>query len=655
MSPRRPTSWRTAWNVTFQAFGVRGLIRRAFYLALLKSGVYRLALPVRSNFDCYRERPWAFRFDLDSVRNGYCRVRQEFTTEQQSTSGADRILRGNLRFYGGQERSVSWPPDWHRDTLQSGIDPRRHWSEVTDKPSGVDIKDIWEPSRFGFTYPLVREFVITDDEHYCEQWWRALESWCQSNPPNSGPNWRCGQEVALRGITVCFALSAFAEADSSTPGRLKLAHRFLEASYSRVRKTLIYGLSQRNNHAISELCFLLTLTERTSHLERLLREVLNDQWYPDGSYSQQSFIYQRLALHALVWLLHVRRDLEEATLACVREKLALSAAFIERCVDPITGRLPNFGSNDGAILFDLDETDRWDARPTLAALGRHQPTNRFSKLATWFPPERLELPVLSPTATTSHVTLSGRRSRLITHIGAAERHRQGHEDQQSIELSIDGEPIVLDPGTYRYTAPEAWQQPFVAAQSHSIPLPLDRPTQWSGGRFLRERMPTAHLVEHTLSEWEVVASRRQDGLQLFTRTVLRRDDSFIVVDEVSVGEAQVRWLLNAAPERSSSNDPLYLDFLTAHGSFHGGLEKTVVERSPDDPLSGWWSPIYGELKPATVVTVQIDDEHPSIACFQPLGTNILDTTALTQVLNSHLPRLTLRGSSPHSSHEKVAL
>jgi len=54
---------------------------------------------------------------------------------------------------------------------------------------------IWEPSRFGFAYALVRAYWRSGDERYAELFWQLVEDWRANNTPQLGPNWKCGQEM----------------------------------------------------------------------------------------------------------------------------------------------------------------------------------------------------------------------------------------------------------------------------------------------------------------------------------------------------------------------------------------------------------------------------------------------------------------------------
>ena len=78
-------------------------------------------------------------------------------------------------------------------------------------PETGDLKFIWEPGRFASAYNLARAYWAIGDDSYAETFWQLIESWEQSNPPNHGAHWKCGQETSLRIMAWCFALYAFAD------------------------------------------------------------------------------------------------------------------------------------------------------------------------------------------------------------------------------------------------------------------------------------------------------------------------------------------------------------------------------------------------------------------------------------------------------------
>ena len=191
--------------------GPRWVLRRARFAAQHRFGWFRWRTPARpwraigpgartahsgetprfffSPEDFHRWRPLLEEWD---------RGAGTLATGRLGTSEADAILAGRLRLFGGAEREIGNPPAWHRDPVTGSEWPRHpHWSRIGDFDHG-DIKLVWEASRFGWAFTLVRAFARTDDARYAEGFWRLFESWLDANPPHRGVHWKCGQETALR-------------------------------------------------------------------------------------------------------------------------------------------------------------------------------------------------------------------------------------------------------------------------------------------------------------------------------------------------------------------------------------------------------------------------------------------------------------------------
>src|SRR6185503_10076089 len=165
---------------------------------------------------------------------------------------AARINAGEFQLFEHDWVAPGSPPDWHRNLATGQRAPATgHWSQLDEFGSG-DVKLVWELSRFAWVFPLVRAFRRTSDESLAECYWRLVEHWSAHNPPNAGMNWKCGQETSLRVIAWCFGLHGFAATRAQTPERTALLAKMLAASAHRVAANLHYGLSQRNNHGISE-------------------------------------------------------------------------------------------------------------------------------------------------------------------------------------------------------------------------------------------------------------------------------------------------------------------------------------------------------------------------------------------------------------------
>ena len=122
-------------------------------------------------------------------------------------SQADEIVDGKFRMFGGEPVEIKLTFDR----------PLQHWTKYETDPqlladlcsSVSDIKFIWEPARFGWSYILGRAYYLTQNETYAETFWKYFECFTDGNPPNLGPHWMNGQEVAIRLMALVWAGQVF--------------------------------------------------------------------------------------------------------------------------------------------------------------------------------------------------------------------------------------------------------------------------------------------------------------------------------------------------------------------------------------------------------------------------------------------------------------
>src|ERR1700691_1536127 len=226
--------------------------------------------------------------------------------EKQIIAEAERILAGNLPFFGQLSLASEFPPQWFRNPVTGQtVSPLQSWTQMRfASPVYGDLKFILESSRFLFAYPLVRAYALTGDERFPRAFWHAIEDWAHQSPPMSGPLWICGQECSLRILAWSFALHGFIHSAATTCDRVALLVSMIAAHAWRITQTLAYARSQRSNHLISEAVGLWTVGTLYPELEdsglwgelgaELLREAVADHITPEGASQQHSFNYLRM-------------------------------------------------------------------------------------------------------------------------------------------------------------------------------------------------------------------------------------------------------------------------------------------------------------------------------------------------------------------------
>ncbi|HEU0297770.1 MAG TPA: heparinase II/III family protein, partial [Anaerolineales bacterium] len=346
----------------YRELGLRWSAFRVAYAFRLRTGLVRLQMPqykwsdrpletwLKKDFRAPEEhRDYSERSDERSSRHAVeVRLPANIPWNQQTAiEEADRILKGEIKYFAHEFVKTGFPPNWHQlpSTLPTpsadGVLSRmadKHWSQISDddvvaslreaisshegvasaknaSQRHVDIKFIWEPNRFAFVYTLVRAYAATQDEKYAEAFWQSILDWAEHNPPNTGPNWMDGQEIALRLMAWTFGFHQFSNSPSTTPQRKARFTQFVAAQAERIYRNIGYAISTRSNHTISEAFGLWLvgvlfpeLTDSEKYLSLggdLLEREAAAQIFPDGSYSMYSLNYHRFILHIYLYAIRL--------------------------------------------------------------------------------------------------------------------------------------------------------------------------------------------------------------------------------------------------------------------------------------------------------------------------------------------------------------
>ena len=543
-------------------------------------------------------------------------------------------VEASIRLYGALDIRAKVPPDWHRHPLTGQLfDPAVHWSQLSDaSPEAGDIKDLWELARFGWLYPRLREWALTGNERAAEQIWGVLEDWMAHNPPFRGPHWMCGQETSLRAISVMFLADALATSPTTTPERRTLVAELVVLSIGRVEPTLGYALSQRNNHAISEAGFLWSATLLADDLPnaarlrakaaKALTEAVTDQFASDGSYAQHSPTYQRVALHVLLWCLLVARTTGTEPPRGVADAVRRSVPFLRSLIASLSeGRVPNLGGNDGALLFDLAPAGITDLRPLIAhaadATGQASGfgPGPWDEEASWFGLSPVDgIAEAGRAAETTHALTRG-STHAVVRAGPL-CHRPAHADQLHADIWLAGNPVAVDPGSYRYTAPPPWGNALAGDDVHNVPHRAGAPQAVRAGRFFWRHWAEGRVLL-SIDEADLAALAAEldltDGTRL-RRLIAVREGLVVVVDQ-STEPMAVRWNLpaGASVEQGTTSTSVAGAGWTAQLCHGAGAE--VLVPSDDDPASGWHAPTYGVREPLTALIVPADESGRVVSCF----------------------------------------
>ena len=543
---------RYVWYIkALPALGVLNLLRVTWYRILKKGGVLRWRSPV--------QRP----------------LQGPFVSDAWLAS-----VKTPVTLFSAHVIEVDSAPDWFRNYLSGArIEAvRRHWTQIADfDPQVGDIKPIWELSRFDWAPKLAWQATRGNvaSEGVLEGW---LRDWVARNPPNEGPNWKCGQETALRAINLLLAHWILKGFGSDLSRSLEC---LLEQHCRRVSLTTGYAVGQQNNHAISEAVALFVIGSSLAKRNgargalarkwardgrRLLSRSVSALFLTDGSFAQHSITYHRMAVDLVCLAELYRRSMALRGFGLAfEERMRRAVEWLATFVCPVSGDAPNLGSNDGAYLFNIDERGYRDFRPSLAighaAFGGASTLDRrwaeASPLLAILKVPVLERPDVGQSAAKRFAPvfsfddggfLVRRDTRVLELLRLPSTHfRMTQEDVLHFDLWVDGVNLIRDSGTFSYNARVLGQSAmelFAGVTAHSTVQFDGRGQSRRLGRFLLSPWPSRLEVEVDSVDALCGSVRDFEGAT-HTRRVRREGFQWTVTDELGGAgrTAKIRWRL----------------------------------------------------------------------------------------------------------------
>ncbi len=293
--------------------------------------------------------------------------------KQSIIEEADRAIVGSIKGFSSIELDYGNPINWNYSPITKKlVDNDKKWYQIPDfdKERG-DIKVIWEISRFTHFYCITRAFLITEDIKYYEAFSSQIKSWIENNEYSYGSNYKCGQESALRMINILMAYTVFKKHGLTTESDDNNVKKIIEGGYKKILSNFFYAHKCiKNNHTFSEICGLIIGAwccednDRLKKAYKLLDKEIETQFMNDGGYVQFSFNYQRFTLQILECVLKISEK-TGMNISDKSKKIVSDSAYLMYQVQDESGDLPNYGSNDGALIFPVTVCGYRDFRPVI--------------------------------------------------------------------------------------------------------------------------------------------------------------------------------------------------------------------------------------------------------------------------------------------------
>lgn len=440
-------------------------------------------------------------------------IRKCFPNSVNSTvNSAEKIVGHIFDLLGSGEINLGSKIDWHFD-----FKVNRQWSIIHPKGINVnelnkasDIKVPWELSRCQHFITLGKAYWYTKDERYSKEFLSQIESWIKGNPYCLGINWFCTMDVAIRACNWVYGWYFFKDSHLLDE---KFVFEFIKSLYQH-GVHIIGNLENKggvtSNHYISDICGLLYLGYyfkntrqgqewRNFAVSELISE-MQKQINPDGMDFEGSTCYHRLVLELFFFstLLATKNadlfanDYEKTARRLFGDdyvdRFYKMFEFVLYVLKP-KGTMPQIGDNDNGRLHIFSVKEILDMRYLLnyGTIFFKEPKFKIQEFGltedaiwvfgeegvkTWadLPDNSINNLKSKAFPNSSIYVMRGKDVYLI--IRSAPNGQSGHgghnhNDVFSFELSIGGNDIIIDPGTYIYTGDYKMRNLFRSSGYHN--------------------------------------------------------------------------------------------------------------------------------------------------------------------------------------------
>ncbi len=411
------------------------------------------------------------------------------------------VSAGRFAWFG-----VSWPEaepaDWHLDPASG----QRWPADVYGPDIGYrhddahgDVKLVWELNRLQYLQPIAALAHATEEAGPADLVRCHIASWIAANPPFLGINWTSGIELALRAVSLILTAS---QIDLGTDLNAALATSLAAHGHWLARYPSRY--SSANNHAVAEALGLLAIGTALPALldaaewrhqgRTMLERESRRQILPDGVGAEQAVAYQRFTMEMLA--------LGAALGADTKSRFSQAEVFLGAITDT-GGHAPHIGDDDEGFVL-------WRPPPSPSSFPRRResisPASRSLALDSRPRGNDGEGFFHFPDGGYTAVR-EGPMLLVFDHgpLGYLSIAAHGHADALSIWLHVDGEPLLVDAGTWRYHGAGGARDRFRGTAAHNTLTVAGADQSQIAGAFNWSRKADCRVLSMTDAPWSVEA------------------------------------------------------------------------------------------------------------------------------------------------------
>ncbi|HMP89043.1 MAG TPA: heparinase II/III-family protein [Kiritimatiellia bacterium] len=470
-----------------------------------------------------------------------------------------------------------------------------------------DIKLVWEYSRANFL-PLHAAFSEKTEDEKAAELAGWISTWIENNPPDQSVTWTCAMEVAIRAVNWLAADALLGGNISARIGWQHWADQLWNHGQSIWNR--LEAQSICSNHYLANLLGLAwigSVFQDTPRGRKWLDfsilewpRALRTQTRPDGGAYEASLPYHELYVELALLSLVAMPESKTVELRAMIARMANVIAALKRS----DGGMWPVGDDDSGRVIAMDEVTREKRAEVLLALAKTldihpTPKSRLFPDSGWWRSDSGDFDVLAT-------------------FGGAGFHGWGghaHNDLLAICVDHEGQPVLVDRGTWLYTSNLEGRRSFRSTSSHNTIMidqceqrifpPLKKETA-----FLLPGSDNAANVKHASDNMVIIESvLAAQGEEVFAqRSVSISPGNVIIQDELRGRDTHdVQWFFHLAKGLNATTTECgwkITDDQNRHYMLTANIPVTCLIKSSTI------SPAYGQLIPSHVLIAQMNRTLP---------------------------------------------
>lgn len=571
-----------------------------------------------------------------------------------ATAAADKLTAGNWRVFAQHDVTLGFPPDWQQDPKTGKRVPAVRFGKTINyriESQVGDIKYLWEINRHLELVTLAQAWRLTGDERYLAACDSFVRDWLKASPYPLGINWVSSLELAIRLVNWSVAWHLLGGMKSRLfEGKVgqDLLQQWLVSIYQHCH--FIRGYlslhSSANNHLLGELMglYIASSTWPMFH-ESAEWQAFSMQFFEqealvqnaaDGVNLEQAVYYQHEVIDMMLICHLVSRTTGKTFSAEYRDRIECLVEYLAAIMD-VEGHVPMIGDADDALIVrwsNLQGSDPYRSQlATVAAIFKRADlkarAGQFDQKSAWLLGSlgldawnRLDaaavatMKVAFPLGGTYLIgTEFGQPDEVklvvdcapLGYLGTA---AHGHADALAFTLSVGGQEILVDPGTFSYHTQVQWRNHFRGTGAHNTVRVDELDQSEIGGPFLWMRKAEAVLLEHNVQGAVQVFEGQHNGYCRLPDPVIHKrrieyhpeQRNIRIVDSFDCQaehQIDICWQFAESIDLQPIDNRLLIESPTLRVDFVCDLLTEVnTYRGSDAPIAGWVSRRFDTKVPA---------------------------------------------------------